>query len=99
MAARGARKLGLSVFAGHGLTYRNIDPIAMMGDIEELNIGHYIISRDARVGLEAAVRGMIALMRNPRRWRTSGGGRRASGVGRRASGVGRRASGVGRRVL
>ena len=62
-----ARKLGLSVFAGHGLTYRNIDPIAMIEDIEELNIGHSIISRASLVGLESAVREMIALMRHPRK--------------------------------
>lgn len=67
MAARAARKLGLSVFAGHGLTYRNIDPIAQLEDIEELNIGHSIIARAALVGLDAAVREMIHLMRNPRR--------------------------------
>ena len=66
-AARAARKLGLSVYAGHGLTYRNIDPIAMIDDIEELNIGHSIISRASLVGLEAAVREMIALMRHPRK--------------------------------
>lgn len=67
IAARAAHKLGLSAFAGHGLTYRNIDPIALIEDIEELNIGHSIISRAALVGLEAAVREMIHLMRNPRR--------------------------------
>lgn len=66
-AARGARKLGLAVFAGHGLTYRNIDPIALIEDIEELNIGHSIIARASLVGLDAAVREMIHLMRNPRR--------------------------------
>ena len=65
-AARGGRKLGLSVFAGHGLNYRNIDPIAAITDIEELNIGHSIVSRAALVGMERAVREMIALMRNPR---------------------------------
>ena len=66
-AARAARKMGVTVLAGHGLTYRNIDAIAMIGDIEELNIGHSIISRASLVGLEAAVREMIALMRDPRR--------------------------------
>jgi pyridoxine 5-phosphate synthase len=66
-AARGAKKLGLTVLAGHGLTYRNIDGIASIPEIEELNIGHSIISRAALVGLDAAVREMIALMRNPRR--------------------------------
>ncbi|HYC92811.1 MAG TPA: pyridoxine 5'-phosphate synthase [Thermoanaerobaculia bacterium] len=65
-AARAAKKLGLTVYAGHGLTYRNIDGIAAIPEIEELNIGHSIVSRAALVGLEAAVREMIALMRNPR---------------------------------
>jgi pyridoxine 5-phosphate synthase len=67
LAARAAKKLGLVVLAGHGLTYRNIDGIAAIAEIEELNIGHSIISRAALVGLEAAVREMAALMRSPRR--------------------------------
>jgi len=66
-AARAARKLGLSVFAGHGLTYRNIDAIARIDDIEELNIGHSIIARASLVGLERAVREMCDLIRNPRK--------------------------------
>ena len=66
-AARGARKLGLSVFAGHGLNYRNIDPIAALSDIEELNIGHSIVSRASLVGLGEAVREMLVLMRAPRK--------------------------------
>jgi pyridoxine 5-phosphate synthase len=67
MAARAARKMGLTVLAGHGLTYRNVDAIATVTDIEELNIGHSIIARAALVGLDSAVREMIALLRNPRR--------------------------------
>jgi pyridoxine 5-phosphate synthase len=67
VAAKAAKKLGLTVLAGHGLTYRNIDGIANIPEIEELNIGHSIISRAALVGLEAAVREMITLLRNPRR--------------------------------
>jgi pyridoxine 5-phosphate synthase len=66
-ASRAARKLGLVVLAGHGLNYRNIDSIAKIDDIEELNIGHSIVARASLVGLDAAVREMIALMRNPRR--------------------------------
>src|SRR5213075_1025321 len=66
-AARAARKIGLVVLGGHGLNYRNIDPIAMITDIEELNIGHSIVARASLVGLDSAVREMIALMRNPRR--------------------------------
>jgi len=66
-AAKAARKMGLIVLAGHGLNYRNIDAIAVSEDIEELNIGHSIVARAALVGMESAVREMIALMRNPRR--------------------------------
>ncbi len=65
-AAKAARKLGFTVLAGHGLTYRNIDAIAKIDEIEELNIGHSIISRSVLVGLDKAVREMIALMRYPR---------------------------------
>ena len=68
--ARAARKIGLTVLAGHGLTYRNIDAIAAIPDIEELNIGHSIIARASLVGLDSAVREMVALMRNPRRVQT-----------------------------
>ena len=66
-AARAARKLGLIVLAGHGLTYRNIDAIATVPEIEELNIGHSIIARASLVGLDTAVREMAELMRRPRR--------------------------------
>ncbi|HYM59502.1 MAG TPA: pyridoxine 5'-phosphate synthase [Thermoanaerobaculia bacterium] len=66
-AARSARKIGMTILGGHGLNYRNIDGIAAIPEIEELNIGHAIISRAALVGLHAAVTEMIALMRNPRR--------------------------------
>ncbi|HEX6178872.1 MAG TPA: pyridoxine 5'-phosphate synthase, partial [Thermoanaerobaculia bacterium] len=55
------------VLAGHGLTYRNIDAIAGINEIEELNIGHSIIARASLVGLESAVREMAELMRKPRR--------------------------------
>jgi pyridoxine 5-phosphate synthase len=62
-AAKAARKMGLGVLAGHGLNYRNIDSIAVLTDIEELNIGHSIVARAALVGLERAVREMVGLMR------------------------------------
>jgi len=61
-AAKAARKMGLGVLAGHGLNYRNIGSIATLTDIEELNIGHSIVARAALVGLERAVREMVALM-------------------------------------
>jgi len=67
VAAKAARKMGVTVLAGHGITYRNIDGIAAVPEIEELNIGHSIIARAALVGLDAAVREMVALMRSPRR--------------------------------
>jgi len=61
-AARMARKMGLAVHAGHGLTYENVLPVAAIGEIEELNIGHSIVSRAVFVGLERAVREMTELM-------------------------------------
>lgn len=66
-AAKGGKKLGLQVYAGHGLDYRNIGPIAEIEEIEELNIGHAIIARAALVGLERAVREMIDLMQPVRK--------------------------------
>jgi len=51
------------VAAGHGLTYRNVRRIALIESIEELNIGHNIVARAALVGLERAVREMIAAIR------------------------------------
>ncbi|HIK36875.1 MAG: pyridoxine 5'-phosphate synthase [Geminocystis sp.] len=59
-----ARDLGLRVNAGHGLTYWNVYPVACIEGIEELNIGHSIISRAVLVGLERAVREMKLAMRN-----------------------------------
>jgi pyridoxine 5-phosphate synthase len=55
-----ARSLGLDVHAGHGLTYENVRPVAQLADIEELNIGHAIVSRAVIVGMERAVRDMRA---------------------------------------
>lgn len=55
-ASRLGRELGLAVHAGHGLTVRNVGPVAAVSEIEELNIGHSIVSRALFVGLEAAVR-------------------------------------------
>ena len=64
-AAAGA--LGLGVHAGHGLTVRNVGPVAAIPEIEELNIGHSIVSRAIFVGLTAAVREMRAAMDAARR--------------------------------
>jgi len=55
-----AGELGLKVAAGHGLTYRNVAAISEIYPIEELNIGHNIVARAALVGMERAVREMIA---------------------------------------
>jgi len=62
-----ARSLGLRVNAGHGLTYQNVEPVAAIEGMEELNIGHTIVARALAVGLEEAVRQMKALIQNPRR--------------------------------
>jgi pyridoxine 5-phosphate synthase len=62
-----ARNLGLRVNAGHGLTYQNVEPVAAIEGMEELNIGHTIVARALAVGLEEAVRQMKVLVQNPRR--------------------------------
>ena len=65
-AAALGRELGLSVHAGHGLTYENVTPVAALADIEELNIGHSIVSRAVMVGMERAVSDMVDLVRKAR---------------------------------
>ena len=60
-AAFGA-DLGLAVHAGHGLTLSNVGPVAAIGEIEELNIGHSIVSRAVFVGIGEAVREMRTAM-------------------------------------
>ena len=67
-AAAHAKQIGLAVHAGHGLTYRNVQPVAQIAEIEELNIGHSIVSNAVFWGLEEAVRRMKTLVetaRNP----------------------------------
>jgi len=61
-SARLAASLGLRVGAGHGLNYENVQQIARICEVEELNIGHSIISRASLVGLERAVREMKQLL-------------------------------------
>ena len=61
--ALAANKFGLGVNAGHGLDYVNTPYIAAIDFIEELNIGHSIIARAVLVGLDQAVRDMLALMK------------------------------------
>ncbi len=66
-AAALGRSLGLAVHAGHGLTYENVSPLAAVDEIEELNIGHSIVSRAVLVGMERAVREMAEIVRRARR--------------------------------
>jgi len=61
-AATHAKQIGLAVHAGHGLTYQNVEPVAAIPEIEELNIGHSIVSNAVFWGLEEAVRRMVALV-------------------------------------
>ena len=57
-----ARKEGLVVHAGHGLTYRNVRPVALVDGFDEFNIGHSIVARAVFVGMERAVREMKRLI-------------------------------------
>ena len=61
-SAEYGKSLGLKVFAGHGLTYTNVQPVAKIMEIEELNIGHSIIANSVFWGLYEAVRKMKKLM-------------------------------------
>ena len=73
-AARHGASMGLFVHAGHGLTYRNVLPVAQIPEIEELNIGHSVMSRAIMVGMRQAVLEMKeAMVESPK-----------SGVGSRA---------------
>lgn len=58
-----ARKLHLRVNAGHGLNYKNIKPIVAIKQIEEVSIGHAIITRAVFVGLENAVKEMVQIIK------------------------------------
>jgi pyridoxine 5-phosphate synthase len=65
-AASVAAGLDLAVHAGHGLTYENVRPVAAIPEIEELNIGHSIVSRAVLTGMEAAVRDMAEIVQRAR---------------------------------
>jgi pyridoxine 5-phosphate synthase len=65
-AAAQAKAAGLAVHAGHGLTYRNVQPVAAIPEIEELNIGHSIVSNSVFWGIEEAVRRMKELVQDAR---------------------------------
>lgn len=62
-AGRRVRELGMALHAGHGLNYHNVQAVAAMDGMHELNIGHSIICRSVFVGLERAVREMKELVR------------------------------------
>ncbi|HUR94131.1 MAG TPA: pyridoxine 5'-phosphate synthase [Gemmatimonadales bacterium] len=66
-AARHAADMGLFVHAGHGLTYQNVVPVAAIAEIEELNIGHSVVSRAVMTGMHDAVEAMLHLVRTARR--------------------------------
>jgi len=65
VAVKEAHGLGLEVKAGHGLNYFNVSRIADIPEIEELSIGHSIVARAVLVGMERAVREMIAITQRP----------------------------------
>jgi pyridoxine 5-phosphate synthase len=62
-AGEAGRAQGFHLYAGHGLTTANVGPVASLPGMEELNIGHFLVSRAVIVGMEAAVREMLAAMR------------------------------------
>jgi pyridoxine 5-phosphate synthase len=62
VAAVAATEMGLIAHGGHGLNYRNVQPVAAMREIEEVSIGHSIVSRAVLVGMDMAVREMAALL-------------------------------------
>lgn len=68
IAAEHAAKRGLIVNAGHGLNYQNVKPVAAIGELHELNIGHAIIARALFTGLKDAVRDMRQLMLEARNY-------------------------------
>ncbi len=65
-AATAGAAAGFRVYAGHGLTAENVVEIAALPEVEELNIGHWLVSRGALVGLAAAIHEMLAAMRDGR---------------------------------
>jgi pyridoxine 5-phosphate synthase len=62
-AAKAAHRLGLRVYAGHGLHYTNIHPLLQVAEIEEYNIGHSIMARAILTGMDRAVRDMVDILR------------------------------------
>jgi pyridoxine 5-phosphate synthase len=66
-ASAHAAAIGLAVHAGHGLTYENVHPVAAIEQIEELNIGHSVVSRAVIAGMYGAVSEMQRIVQLPRR--------------------------------
>jgi pyridoxine 5-phosphate synthase len=65
-AASYGASIGLEIHAGHGLTYDNVQPIAALPKIRELNIGHFLIGEAIFVGLTASIQKMRRLMDDAR---------------------------------
>jgi pyridoxine 5-phosphate synthase len=65
-AAAYADSIGLECHVGHGLTYDNVAPVAAIGSVVELNIGHFLIGEAIFSGLDSAIRRMRSLMDNAR---------------------------------
>ena len=61
-ASKYASDMGLRVFAGHGLNYDNVEAIVAIPEVEELNIGHFIVAQSVYVGMENAVKRMIRII-------------------------------------
>jgi pyridoxine 5-phosphate synthase len=64
-AIRTGNEVGIHVHAGHGFDLKNVRKIAALDSVEEFNIGHSIVCRAAMVGLEQAVREMLAAIHAP----------------------------------
>jgi len=61
-ASKYASNMGLRVFAGHGLNYDNVKAIVAIPEVEELNIGHFLVAQSVYVGMENAVKRMINII-------------------------------------
>jgi pyridoxine 5-phosphate synthase len=62
-SAQFGHKMGLEIHAGHGLDYKNVEPVADIPEITEFSIGFAIVARAAMVGIERAVEEMIVLIK------------------------------------